>query len=226
MNLVTRKIISSFSGLFVCAILFLLVAGCNVNQTIRVAYGSSISDSLRTVNGSVLVGSGCEVRGECKTVNGSVHVGDQSTVQSLGTVNGSVKVGHDVKINGSLKTINGSIECASGCEVKSEISTINGSIKLDGTKVAKDVSTINGGILLDNGSRVEGDLVIGHNRGNSNPSNVYKVVIKNGSVLVGNVIVKDKERKVEVHLDATSRIDGEIQGAELIREPEVEKVLL
>ena len=70
----------------------LLIIGCGVNKSIRIADGETVDGGKATVNGNVFIGADCTVRGDCRTVNGGVTVGAGSEVGGLQSVNGSIKI--------------------------------------------------------------------------------------------------------------------------------------
>jgi hypothetical protein len=47
----------------------LLIAGCGINKSIRIADGETVDGGKATVNGNVFIGADCTVRGDCRTVN-------------------------------------------------------------------------------------------------------------------------------------------------------------
>jgi len=72
------------------------------------------------------------------------------------------------------------------------VNTVNGSIDLEKTKVQHDISTYNGDITLTDNSLVEGDIFIKKNKGRSDRIRRLKIKIEGGSIIEGDIIVKDK----------------------------------
>jgi hypothetical protein len=122
-------------------------------------------------------------------------------------------VADEVLVNGDVKTINGSIECDPGTDVKGDLGTINGSIHLEKTTVGGGLSTYTGNIILAKGSAVEEDIVIKRSSGYSRRRRTLTIKILEGSQVSGDVIVRDRRRKVTVTISSNSRVEGEIKGA-------------
>jgi len=220
-----------------CALagLSLVLAGCGINQTIRVADGEILDSGRSTVNGSVIIGADCQVHGSCRTVNGRVTVGAGSKVGGLQTVNGSIRLDESVSVTGDLATVNGSISLANHVSVGGEVETVNGSLTIGtGGSVTADVSTVNGSIqvttseiggdvvttngnvsLLDH-TQVAGDIVVeGKPPRNREP---LEILITGDSVVQGDIIVRHPNRKVQVFLTEGGRVEGEIHDAEVVKE--------
>ncbi len=202
------------------AFALLFAAGCNagVNRSFRVADGETADSGFNSVNGSVQVGREAEVKGSSHTVNGRISVDDGARVRDLGTVNGAIRIADNVTVDGDLESVNGGVECGQGTEVDGDVSTVNGDVDLDGTIVDGNVETINGEVTLRAGARVKRDVVIERNRGDSS-RRVLEIRVLGGSVIEGDVIVKDTERKVKVVLASGGEVEGEIDdSAEVVRE--------
>ncbi len=228
-----RKTNQMFTLVFACA----LAASCGVNSSIVIADGES-ADGGSTVNGSVRIGSGCTVSGNCRTVNGRVTVGRGSSVGGLATVNGSITIadevsaandvrtvngslvlGSGISVEGGLETVNGSVECGPGV-VTEGISTVNGGISIDGTRVGGALTTTNGSVSLTGGARVAGDVIIkGKDRPGARKKTV-EIVIADGSVVEGGVVVRDADRQVKVILVRGGTVRGEIKNAEVVEDSE------
>lgn len=225
----SAHILSALAGLS------LVVVGCGVNQTIRVADGEVLDSGRSTVNGSVIIGADCEVHGSCRTVNGRVTVGAGSKVGGLQTVNGSIKLAETVSVDGDLGTVNGSVGLAEHVTVVGGVETVNGSLTIGpGGSVSEDVSTVNGRIqvtrseiggsvittngavsLLDH-TQVAGDIVVkGKPPRNGEP---LEILITGDSVIQGDIIVRHPRRKVQVFLTEGGRVEGEIHDAEVVKE--------
>jgi len=106
----------------------LLVIGCGVNKSIRIADGETVNGGRATVNGNVFIGVDCTVRGDCRTVNGGVTVGSGSEVGGLQSVNGSIKIAENVSVDGEVGTVNGSIRLAENVSIEGDVETVNGSV--------------------------------------------------------------------------------------------------
>lgn len=210
MNTIMRAVLAA-----AMAILLTGCCGTSVNQSINVGDGEKRTGTLQSVNGSITLGRGCEVDGKCRTVNGGIRVGDDSTVGDLGTVNGGVTLGRDVTVNGDVDTVNGAVRCGRGAAVGGEISTVNGEIVLENTTVARDVRTHNGDILLRDQSRVGGDLVVEKSRGSNSFRRELRIEIGDGSVVEGDVVVRDDDIDVVLYLSGGGTVKGEVIGAKI-----------
>jgi hypothetical protein len=221
--------------LCVLAGLSLILAGCGINQTVRVADGEVLDSGRSTVNGSVIIGADCEVHGTCRTVNGRVVVGAGSQVGGLQTVNGSIRLDETVSVTGDLETVNGSIDLAEHVSVAGGVETVNGSLTIGtGGSVADDVSSVNGRIqvatseiggdvvttngnvsLLDH-TQVAGNIIVkGRTPRDGEP---LEILITGASVVQGDIIVRHPDRKVQVFLTEGGRVEGEIHDAEVVKE--------
>ncbi len=138
----------------------------NVNGAIRIP--PLRVDTLRceTVNGSVLLEGVRADSINAQSVNGSVSLtGCRSAVKCKAeTVNGSVTLGGELRGTVKAGAVNGAIRVSSTLpitEYNVDISTLSGSIRIDGEKHRREVhiahqaqnsvkaSTVNGGITLD-----------------------------------------------------------------------------
>ncbi len=201
------------------AFALVFAAGCQagVNRTMRLADGETSDSGFSSVNGSILIGRDAEVRGSSQTVNGRISVDDGAKVRGLSSVNGSIRIDDKVTVDGDLESVNGGIECGTGSRIDGDVETVNGDVELEGTVVDGTIETINGEVTLRGASRVTRDVVIGRNRGNSS-RRVLEIRLSGGSVIEGDVIVKARNRKVQVVLAGGSEVKGEIDGAEVVRE--------
>ena len=193
-----------------------LSSGCgvSVNKSLSLADGQTQDSGMTTVNGRIRIGNDAELGGNARTVNGGITVGDRSKVESLETVNGSVKVGSETTVNGDLKTVNGSVTCAYGAEVAGEIATVNGSIKLTHATVAEDLTTVNGSVELRDASTVHGDIRFKGSGGKR--SKPRELILTDGSVLKGNVVVDKDNPQLIIELKGDSKIEGQIpDGVEI-----------
>ena len=208
---------------------FLFVAGtcfsqATVNKSIHIADNQTVRGGLSSVNGSIHIGLNCTVGGSSHTVNGRIEVGDGSRVDDVRTVNGSIHIGSRVTVDGIVKTVNGSISSGSGSDIRSEVRTTNGSIKVLGTKVGQDLTTINGDVSVLDQSRVRGDIVIRGRHGHGFFSFFFgnrhrhpiTIRIEGGSVVEGGIIVEDDERNVEVIISKDSKVLGKVVNAKII----------
>ena len=165
------------------------VAG-DINSSIRISSGDIVDDDISTLNGSIRVGDGATLNGDATSVNGGVEVGINVRMQSVSAVNGTVEIGSRTMVTSEVETVNGSISMARGSSAGS-VGTVNGSVDLDGVDVEGDVSTYNGNVTLSDGTTVGGNLVIKDtNSKHGSKRQVLRIVIEEGSVVQGDVIVE------------------------------------
>jgi DUF4097 and DUF4098 domain-containing protein YvlB len=210
MNTVMRAVLAA-----AIAILLMGCSGVSVNQSITIPDGEKRAAGLNSVNGSITIGRDCEIGGECRTVNGRIKVGDDSRVSDLGTVNGGITLGREVTVAGDVDTVNGPVHCHSGTTVDGEVTTVNGDIRLENTRVEGNVRTYNGDIHLEAESRVLGDLVVEDNKGSHSERGQLRIDITDGSVVSGDVIVRDEDLDVVVHISGGGAVKGEVIGAKI-----------
>ncbi|MCP4727879.1 MAG: hypothetical protein GY863_22765 [bacterium] len=200
------------------SLVLLLSINCNigVNRTIYIDDGEEVRGSQNTVNGSIIIGSDCVVGGSCRSVNGDIEVGENSNVRSLQAVNGRIRLERDVTVMGDVEAINLRISCYPGVKIDGEVYSVNGKIDMDNTTVSKNVSTYNGDIILTDRSRVKGDLVIRRNRGDYDHRRRLTIEIDD-SVVEGDIIVRDRDIEVTVYLMNGGKVEGKIEGAEVVK---------
>ncbi|MFC1493519.1 hypothetical protein ACFL6O_06110 [candidate division KSB1 bacterium] len=204
--------------LFIITIALIPAINCNVgiNRTIYIDDGEKVRGSQNTVNGSIIIGSDCEVGGDCRSVNGDIEVGENSNVRSLQAVNGRIRLEKDVTVRGDIEAINMRILCSPGVKIEGEVYSVNGKIDLDNTTVSKNVSTYNGDIILSGRSRINGDIIIRRNRGEHQHRRSLTIEIADGSVVEGDVIVRDRDIEVTVYLMNGGKVEGKIVDAEVV----------
>ncbi|MBN2030818.1 hypothetical protein JW824_11295 [bacterium] len=212
---------AKFYALFFTTVVALIfTSGCNmsVNKDIAIDNGKRVGNSQNSVNGNITIGSNCDIGGSCRSVNGNILVQRESQVRELQTVNGRIGVGQAVVVRGDVESVNGSVVCDSGAEVTGSVSTINGSIDLNNTLVRRDVSTYNGHVTLLDQSMVHGDIIVKKSKGNSNQFRPLEIRIAEGSVVEGDILVRDDRIDVIVILAEGGTVKGEVIDAEVVRE--------
>ena len=203
-------------------VLFIFVlTGCNleVNKSIDISDGERIKKDLFTVNGSIRIGKDCQIEGNCRAVNGSIDIDDHSKVRDLNSINGGINLGEQVVVKGDVVTVNGPLHAKIGTVIQGEISAINGEIDLTGTEVKEDLVTLSGDVYLRDQTIIRGDIRV-DKKGliNDSSNRLYLTIrVTDGSVVEGDVIVKDKEREVTLDLRRGGRVLGEIRNAEVLR---------
>jgi len=220
-------------------IAFFLLTACNVgvNKSIHIRDGEKVSHGQSTVNGSIYIGSHCRVSAGCSTVNGKIEVGSNSEVESLRTVNRGIRVGKDsvvdgsaVTVNGSIKlkegvrvdgdidTVNGNISCGKGVRIEGEVATVNGDVDIVNGIVKEDIKVNNGDITLSDESVLTGNIVIKRSGGFKLRTRKVAIRITGGSLVKGDILVKDSKTRVTVYLSNGGEVAGKIRGAEVVKE--------
>jgi predicted acyltransferase (DUF342 family) len=204
------------------AVLAFVILGCraSINGGLSVEDGQKVNHDLLSINGSIWVGTECRIRGWCRSINGSIEIGDSSQITGLQSINGQLNLGRNVWIKSGLMSINGSIQCEPGCRIGNDIRTVNGSIQIDSTEVKGDISTHNGDIRLAGGSVVRGNVIIRHSKNeNHRDRRPIQIDIDGRSLVEGNVEVRDPDVDVEVRLSNGGRLAGKAVGAKVIENP-------
>ncbi|MCW8984148.1 MAG: hypothetical protein OQK55_02315, partial [Thermoanaerobaculales bacterium] len=152
-----------------------------------------------------------------QSVNGSIKIAENTSAEGeVGTVNGSIRLAENVSIEGDVETVNGSVGCEAGCVITDDITTVNGSIELAHTKVGGNLGTVNGSVTLKHGSKVFGNILIKGKSTRYGKKKAIEINISDGSVVEGDIIVRDPKRKVKVILSGGGKVMGEIKNAEVI----------
>ena len=127
---------------------------------------------------------------------------------SAGSLNKSIKIEAGTSSTGA-STVNGSVKVGSGAIVTGEVSTVNGTIRVDDNAQVEDVETVNGSLRISDGVRSE------------------SLTSVNGSINVGTGVTVTGEVSVvngKISLDSgttvsrdVSNVNGEIKlnGAEV-----------
>lgn len=204
------------TAIFALSLSALFLWGCDmsINRSQYLGDGER-SAGMTSVNGSIHVGANCTVEGNCRTVNGRIEVGDGSRTKDLETVNGSIVLDENVAVDGNAMTVNGSVKCGAGSRLAGSVTTVNGSIELRSAVVEKDINTVNGDIRLLEKSSVGGDIVIKGRDGVFSRVHSLEIRIEGGSVVEGDIDVRDPERKVKVIISKDSIVRGKIRNAEV-----------
>ncbi len=215
-----------YSKTFAILAAFLLIttaadARSSANSSVRVAAGESLNEDVSSVNGSVTVGADADLQGDAETVNGSVQIEDGARTHNISSVNGGIRIGERVTVDGDIESVNGSLRVGEDSTVSGHVETVNGGIDLSGVTIERSVRTVTGKIVLDRGTRIEGDIVVRESRGWNGwggRRQVQEIELRDGSIVTGDILVEDDERKVRVTLSGGSVVQGRIQGAEVVQE--------
>ncbi len=208
----------------VLVVIFLFaVQGCDlsINRNLTVADGKRRSEGAHSINGKIRVGQGCDIRGASRTINGSIDIGPDSRVRSLQTINGHVEIDANVHVRGDIQTINGRVHCGAGTRIEGDIETINGRLSLDSTSVRGGLQTCNGQVVLDHHSEIQKDIIVKGPKEHKRRHRPRQLDIRlsNGSRVMGDILVKDPDRKVTVYLSSGAQVLGRVQNAQIVNEP-------
>ncbi len=122
------------------------------------------------------------------SINKSVKIAAGEEAGGASSVNGSISVGENAVVTGDVSTVNGSVRIDAGATIE-DASTVNGSVIVAENVKANDLETVNGKISVGKDSSVDGS-----------------VEAVNGRITLGNGATVDED---------VSNINGEIelQGA-------------
>ncbi len=196
-----------------------LLMGCNVhlNDSVEIAAGETHNGSINTVNGNIFIGKNATVNGKCRAVNGNIVVQDGAKAEKIQAVNGIIEIGKNCRINGDAESVNGDITCDQGTAILGGVHSVNAVIELRGTSVSENVETISGDITLARGSRIRGSVIVKKNDHGDTSVKSLTIRISDGTIVEGDVRVKNPDMEVKVYIDDTSEVKGKIVGAEVIR---------
>jgi len=89
------------------------------------------------------------------TVNKSIRIDAGETAGEASSVNGSVTVGADAVVNGEVSTVNGTIRIDDNARVE-DVSTVNGAVRIGSGVSSQNVSTVNGSIRVSESTTIDG----------------------------------------------------------------------
>ncbi len=93
----------------------------------------------------------------CASVNKSIDIDAGDTSDGASTVNGKITVGAGATVNGDVSSVNGSIRIDEGATV-ADAETVNGGLRVADNVRSKSLSTVNGSIDVARDVTVEGDV--------------------------------------------------------------------
>ncbi|UCF64266.1 MAG: hypothetical protein JSW33_00115 [bacterium] len=208
---------TNFFAFWSVAIIILYFSACDsssINKSIRIKDGEKVNRAISSVNGNIRIGNNCQISGDCRTVNGVIEVGQNSIVEDLQTVNGRVEVASNATVQDDISVVNGRVYIGKGASVRGNISTINGKIMLEGAQIGRDLETYNGNIRLSDASTILGSIRIKETSGKKQHDLIIEILEK--SVVNGDIIVDDKNRKVMIYKSEDSEILGRVLNADVI----------
>lgn len=186
----------------------------SVNGSITVGADCVISGKVKNVNGSIYIGSGSSVDETVRNVNGSIKIDNKCNVKDVKSVNGTIRIGENVNVKGKIRSVNGSIRVKSGSLITEGISTVNGSVKISGTKLEDGITTVNGSLTISDGSSVNGDILIKESKRNflgifkSSRHPKLEIRVRGNSIINGNIINEDEDFDVILILEKGSKVTG------------------
>ncbi|NNF66328.1 MAG: hypothetical protein HKM98_02350 [Gammaproteobacteria bacterium] len=218
-------------SLFWLLALAVWLGGCgdnSVNDNIRIAAGETREGGARSVNGNIIVANGATMEGDISSVNGSIDIDEQATVANVKTVNGSIRLDNGASagklesVNGNvrlradvraakIRLVNGTLDTESGTEIAGDITLVNGSTRLAGTRIKGQLTQMAGDVTITDGSILEGNLLIKKEKGAVFKGDEPRIVVGPGSEVKGSIIA-EREIKLLVHESATV---GVVEGAEV-----------
>jgi hypothetical protein len=151
------------------------------------------------------------------SINKSITIDAGATSDGASTVNGKVSVGAGATVTGEVSSVNGSIRIEEGATV-ADAETVNGGLRVDNNVSSRSLSTVNGSIEVAKDVRVEGEVSAVNGR----------ITIGGGSKVandLGNVNGEIELKGSEVGGDV-STVNGDIEladGAVIMGDLVVEK---
>ena len=88
-------------------------------------------------------------------MNKSVSIGAGEESRGASSINGSITIGADAVVTGDVSTVNGSIRVDSGASIE-DAETVNGSVRIDANVTSENLSTVNGDVKVGKESTVDG----------------------------------------------------------------------
>jgi len=209
----------SFTVLSALTVTVLTVAACHVSidRSIYIENGETVRHSLNVIDGDIVIGSNCDIRGTCRTIDGNIEVGHSSRVRGLQLVDGDITVGRDVAVRRDVELVDGEILCYPGVEIRGDVGAIDGSITLERTIVEQDIVTYAADISLLRRSTVHGDIIVKRSGDDHSTTRRLRIEVTGGSVVKGDIIVRDDDIEVTVYIIQGGRVEGRIRNAEVVR---------
>lgn len=91
------------------------------------------------------------------TINKSIKIGAGEESGGATSVNGSISVGEKAVVSGDISTVNGTIRVDDEASIE-EASTVNGGVRLGASVQSDELSTVNGSIQVGTRSYVDGEV--------------------------------------------------------------------
>jgi hypothetical protein len=93
----------------------------------------------------------------CASVNKSIEIGAGESSNGASTVNGRITVGAGATVDGDVSSVNGSIRIDEGATI-ADAETVNGGLRVADKVRSKSLSTVNGSIDVAGDVTVEGEV--------------------------------------------------------------------
>ena len=91
------------------------------------------------------------------SVNKSIRIEAGTTADGASSVNGSVTVGSVAVVSGEVSTVNGTIRIEDNAQVEAA-ETVNGGLRVGSNVTARSLETVNGSIRVGDGSSIDGGI--------------------------------------------------------------------
>ncbi|APF19833.1 DUF4097 family beta strand repeat-containing protein [Caldithrix abyssi] len=202
--------------LFLSAMVLMVGCEAEVNESITIETNRNVDKDLYTINGDIIIGDHCVINGALKSINGRIEIGRESKVEDIKSINGQVKIAENSKVAESVTVINGAVTLKANAVVGQDVNTVNGSIRLVRARVLGNVFTVNGDVFLEDKALVVGSIVVKGKTGEDEKRKV-EIFLNDSSVVEGNIDGQKAENtQILVYLDGSSQIKGDVINAELV----------
>lgn len=91
------------------------------------------------------------------SINKSVKIAAGSESSGASSVNGSISIGENAVVSGDVSTVNGTIRVDAGARILTA-STVNGAVKVADNVKSESLSTVNGSITVAKSVTVDGEI--------------------------------------------------------------------
>lgn len=91
------------------------------------------------------------------SINKSIRIEAGTTADGASSVNGSITVGGGAIVTGDVSTVNGTIRVEDSAQIEGA-ETVNGSLRVGSNVTARGLETVNGGIRVDENSTIDGGV--------------------------------------------------------------------
>ena len=128
------------------------------------------------------------------SLNKSIKIEAGETSNGASTVNGSIKVGSGAIVNGDVSTVNGTIRVEDNARVE-DVETVNGSVRVSDGVQSEDLGSVNGSVNVGSNVTVDGEISVVNGKINLNSGttvsgdigNVNGEIKMSGAEVAGNL---------------------------------------